>query len=86
MLSAVGDTLVESAPTLRVYGGFGTIRDSELRQAIKIGSEWTFEQHFGRGVALGVAQPTEAVGRHDCKVLPRKSKNDSKHPLSTGWG
>ena len=38
MLSAVGDTLVDSTPTLRVYGGGGTIRDSELRQTIKIGS------------------------------------------------
>lgn len=44
MTAAVGDTLVESTPLLRVFGGRRTIRESAFRHAIHTGTERTFEQ------------------------------------------
>ncbi len=44
MLSSVGDTLVENTPLLRVYGARKTIRERDLRTAIRTGLERTFEQ------------------------------------------
>ena len=44
MLSAVGDTLVEDTPLLRVHGGGEAIRDDELLNAIELRRERTFEQ------------------------------------------
>mgnify|MGYP000907641187 CR=1 FL=1 len=44
MECAVGDTLVEDALLLRVYGGRGPLAESPLRQAIRLDRERTFEQ------------------------------------------
>jgi uncharacterized membrane protein len=72
MRSAVGDTLVESTPLLRVYGGRQTIPERELRNAIQLGQERTFEQdpkysiHILADIAIralspAVNDPTTAV-------------------------
>ncbi len=44
MLSAVGDTLVESTPLLKVSCTRAPIEEAALRKAIRTGSERTFEQ------------------------------------------
>jgi uncharacterized membrane protein len=44
VISAVGDTLVESTPLLRVYGARTTIKERALRKAIHTGPQRTFEQ------------------------------------------
>jgi len=44
MAVAVGDTLVEMMPILRVYGGRQPIEENNLRDGIEIGDERTFEQ------------------------------------------
>jgi uncharacterized membrane protein len=44
MVCAVGDTLLESTPMLRVYGGRDAISERALRKAIQTGMERTFEQ------------------------------------------
>jgi len=41
---AVGDTLVDGMPILRVHGGEGSISEGKLRQLVKLGAERTFEQ------------------------------------------
>jgi uncharacterized membrane protein len=72
MLSAVGDTLVESTPVLCVRAAGGTIREGELWQGIKLGRERTFEQdpkysiHLladiaGRALSAAVNDATTAV-------------------------
>jgi uncharacterized membrane protein len=43
MVAAVGDTVVETAPLLRVYGG-RALDEQVLRSAIEVGDERTFEQ------------------------------------------
>lgn len=40
----VGDSILEMAPLLRVYGGPGNLDERALRRAIEIGDERTFEQ------------------------------------------
>jgi uncharacterized membrane protein len=42
--SSVGDTLVESTLLLRIYGARRTVGERELRRAIRVGQERTFEQ------------------------------------------
>jgi uncharacterized membrane protein len=44
MAAAVGDTVVEWMPLLRVFGARQPINESELRAGIEIGAERTFEQ------------------------------------------
>jgi uncharacterized membrane protein len=44
IVSAVGNTLVESTPLLRVYGGDEQVSERALRKAIRTGTERTFEQ------------------------------------------
>jgi uncharacterized membrane protein len=44
VVSAVGDTLIESTPLLRVYGGQEAIGEREVRKAIRTGLQRTFEQ------------------------------------------
>ena len=44
MLSAVGDTLVEDTPILRVQGAGEAIRDDEILRTIELRRERTFEQ------------------------------------------
>lgn len=44
VVSAVGDTLVESTPLVRVYGGHQVIGERELRKTIRTGLQRTFEQ------------------------------------------
>jgi uncharacterized membrane protein len=44
MTSAVGDTLVEGTPLLRVYCAKEAIQESDLRKAVRTGVERTFEQ------------------------------------------
>lgn len=44
MLSAVGDTLVETTPLLKVYGECKQISERALRKAIRLGAERTFKQ------------------------------------------
>jgi uncharacterized membrane protein len=44
VVSAVGDTVVESTLLLRIHGGVHIISERELRKSIGIGSERTFEQ------------------------------------------
>jgi uncharacterized membrane protein len=44
IMSAVGDTLLEETPLLRVRGGRQPLDESALRSAIEIGDERTFEQ------------------------------------------
>jgi len=72
VLAAVGDTLVESTPMLRVFGARGTIAEHELRKAIKTGMERTFEQDpkysirllvdiAVRALSAAVNDPTTAV-------------------------
>jgi uncharacterized membrane protein len=41
---AVGDTLMESTPMLRVFGGSVTIPEPRLRNAIQVGHQRTFDQ------------------------------------------
>ena len=72
MLSAVGDTLVESTPLLRVYGVRQAINEWDLRNAVRTGQERTFEQdpkysiHLLADIAIralspAVNDPTTAV-------------------------
>lgn len=72
MISAVGDTLVEGTPILRVCGGQEKIRDLDLRKAIRTGVGRTFEQdpkyslHILSDIAVralspAVNDPTTAV-------------------------
>jgi uncharacterized membrane protein len=42
--AAIGDSLLDQAPLLWVYGGAGKISEKALRQQIEIGDERTFEQ------------------------------------------
>jgi uncharacterized membrane protein len=44
MECAVGDTLTEDTPLLRVHGGRGPLAEAPLRQAIQVARERTFEQ------------------------------------------
>jgi len=44
ILSGVGDTVVESTPLLRVYGGRQAIDERDLKKAIRTGAQRTFEQ------------------------------------------
>ena len=44
MAVAVGDTLIEMMPVLRVYGGRQPIEEKKLRDSIELGDERTFEQ------------------------------------------
>ena len=44
MECAVGDTLIENTPLLRVYGGRRPLVEARLRQAIEVARERTFEQ------------------------------------------
>ena len=44
MISVVGDAVLESTPILRVLGGHGQIGEEDLRRAIALGGERTFEQ------------------------------------------
>jgi uncharacterized membrane protein len=41
---AVGDTVVERTPLLRVFGAYRTLDEKELRRGIETGGERTFEQ------------------------------------------
>jgi uncharacterized membrane protein len=41
---AVGDTLVDGMPLLRVHGGSGRISERRLRRLVRLGHERTFEQ------------------------------------------
>jgi uncharacterized membrane protein len=41
---AVGDTLVDGMPLLRVHGGGRPVREHRLRRLVRLGSERTFEQ------------------------------------------
>jgi uncharacterized membrane protein len=43
-LSSVGDVVVELTPLLRVFGGERTIPPRELRKALELGEQRTFEQ------------------------------------------
>ncbi len=72
MISAVGDTLVESTPMLCIYGARERIRDCDLLKTIKTGTQRTFEQdpkysiHLLADIALralspAVNDPTTAV-------------------------
>ncbi len=44
MARAVGDTVVEGMPVLRVHGGAGRLPERALRRRVKLGAERTFEQ------------------------------------------
>jgi uncharacterized membrane protein len=44
MRSAVGDTVVTSTPILRVHGGRQPIEERDLKRAIRMGTQRTFEQ------------------------------------------
>jgi uncharacterized membrane protein len=44
VVSSVGDTVVEGTLLLRVHGGRVTISDLDLRKAVEMGTERTFEQ------------------------------------------
>src|SRR5271165_2703017 len=44
MVAAVGDTVVESAPVLHVYGARASLDERKLKDAIEFGGERTFEQ------------------------------------------
>ena len=44
MAWAVGDTLVDGMPLLRVHGGGRPVREARLRRLVHLGSERTFEQ------------------------------------------
>jgi uncharacterized membrane protein len=44
VVSAVGDTVAEGMPLLRVYGAKSPIPDRRLRKAVVVGDERTFEQ------------------------------------------
>jgi uncharacterized membrane protein len=72
MLSAVGDTLVESTPLLRLYGAHQAIDERDLRSAIRIGQGRTFRQdpkysiHLLADIAIralspAINDPTTAV-------------------------
>ena len=72
VLAAVGDTLVDSTPTLRIYGARQTIPERDLQKAIKTGMERTFEQDpkysirllvdiAVRALSAAVNDPTTAV-------------------------
>jgi uncharacterized membrane protein len=44
VVAAVGDTVLEMTPLLRVYGARQTLEELALRKAIELGDERTFEQ------------------------------------------
>ena len=44
LVTAVGDTVVESAPLLRVFGAREAVDERKLREGIEFGEERTFEQ------------------------------------------
>ena len=44
MVAAVGDTVVELTPVLRVFGAERPIDERKLRHGVEIGGERTFEQ------------------------------------------
>jgi uncharacterized membrane protein len=44
MAWAVGDTLVDGMPLLRIHGGGRSVAESRLRRLVRLGSERTFEQ------------------------------------------
>ncbi len=44
MVAAVGDTVVEMTPLLRIYGARQSLDEAELKGAIQVGDERTFEQ------------------------------------------
>jgi uncharacterized membrane protein len=44
VVSSVGDTVVEGTLLLRVHGGRVTISELDLRKAVEMGTERTFEQ------------------------------------------
>jgi uncharacterized membrane protein len=44
MAAAVGDTLIEGETLLRVYGGRAPLPEDQLRRAVRLGRERTFEQ------------------------------------------
>ncbi|GGJ43513.1 DUF2254 domain-containing protein [Neoroseomonas lacus] len=44
MEAAVGDMLLDGSVVLRVLGGTGGIQEAELRRAVRLGSDRTFEQ------------------------------------------
>jgi uncharacterized membrane protein len=44
LVAAVGDTVIDGMPLLRVHGGRRSIAEPELRRRLKLGEERTFEQ------------------------------------------
>jgi uncharacterized membrane protein len=44
MALAVGDTVLDGMPLLRVHGGAGRLSERRLRRFVKLGAERTFEQ------------------------------------------
>src|SRR6266566_1134109 len=44
MAAAVGDAVLDSTPILRIFGCNSQLREEDLRYAIRLGSERTFEQ------------------------------------------
>jgi uncharacterized membrane protein len=44
MVASVGDAVLDATPILRVFGGAAAVSEEELRAAIELGSERTFEQ------------------------------------------
>jgi uncharacterized membrane protein len=72
MGAAVGDTLVEGCPMMRIYGEQGAIDETRLRKAIRTGTQRTFEQdpkysiHLIADIAIralsaAINDPTTAV-------------------------
>ena len=73
LISAVGGTLVQGTPILVVRGGKETIKERDLRKAVRIGLGRTFEQdpkyslHIlsdiaARALSPAVNDPSTAVG------------------------
>lgn len=100
MVSAVGDTLVESTPLLRVYGARSKIAERALLQAIRTGGQRTFEQdpkyslHLLEDIAIralspAINDPTTAVQALDqiedlLLRLGRRRLEIGRVPDSTG--
>jgi uncharacterized membrane protein len=63
MVAAVGDTIFESAPVLRVLGGNGHLSEKRLCDAIVLGDERTFEQDPKYAIRLLVDIAIRALSR-----------------------
>ena len=83
---AVGDTVMESTPLLRVYGGTRPIDERALRTAITLGHQRTFEQDPQYAVRLLVDIAIRALSPADQRSDDRRPgpRSDWRPPPAAG--